>query len=152
MKPLRQYASRKDQAGVGLLEILIAVLILSLGLLGMAGLQVRSLQQNQSSMMRSHAVALGYSILDGLRLDRDAAMAGAYNLPLTCADIAITGQLAGDTLHNWIEDLQRTLGDAATTCGLINCAANGICTVRIRWDDSRAGGSATEEYEIRTRL
>lgn len=152
MKPIRPYASRKDQAGVGLLEILIAVLVLSLGLLGMAGLQARSLQQNQSSMMRSHAVALGYSMLDGLRLDRDAAMAGTYNLALTCVVPAATGQLAGDTLNLWMSDLRRVLGPSASTCGFINCAANGICTVRIRWDDSRAGGSATEEYEIRTRL
>lgn len=152
MKPRRPYASRKDQAGVGLLEILIAVLILSLGLLGMAGLQARSLQQNQSSMLRSHAVALGYSILDGLRLDRDAAMAGAYNLPMTCADPGQTGQLAGDTLHYWLTDLQNKYALGPSSCGSINCAANGICTIRIRWDDSRAGGSATEEYEIRTRL
>lgn len=152
MKPIRPHASRKNQAGVGLLEILIAVLVLSLGLLGMAGLQARSLQQNQSSMMRSHAVALGYSILDGLRLDRDAAMAGTYNLALTCVVPAATGQLAGDTLNLWMSDLRRVLGQSASTCGFINCAANGICTVRIRWDDSRAGGSATEEYEIRTRL
>lgn len=152
MRPLRQITLQKAQAGVGLLEVLIAVLILSLGLLGMAGLQARSLQQSQSSMMRSHAVALGYSILDGLRLDRDAAMAGNYNLALTCAAPAATGQLAGDTLNLWITDLRRVLGQSASTCGFINCAANGICTVRIRWDDSRAGGSATEEYEIRTRL
>ena len=152
MRPLRQFTLQKAQAGVGLLEVLIAVLILSLGLLGMAVLQARSLQQSQSSMMRSHAVALGYSILDGLRLDRDAAMAGNYNLALTCAAPATTGQLAGDTLNLWITDLQRVLGQGATTCGFINCAANGICTIRIRWDDSRAGGSATEEYEIRTRI
>lgn len=143
----------KRQSGVGLLEVLIAVLILSLGLLGLAGLQARALQQNQSSLMRSQAVAMSYSILDALRLDRENAINGSYNLvAMTCVAPAATGTLPGDTLNRWISDLRGRLGNAATTCGLINCANNGICTIRIRWDDSKAGGSATEEYEIRSRL
>lgn len=144
--------SIKRQTGVGLLEVLIAVLILSLGLLGLAGLQARALQQNQSSLMRSQAVALSYSILDALRLDRENAVAGSYNLAQTCVAPAANGTLPGDTLNRWMTDLQARLGQAATTCGFIGCANNGICTIRIRWDDSKAGGSATEEYEIRSRL
>lgn len=142
----------KQQAGVGLLEVLVAVLILSLGLLGMAGLQTRVLQQNQSSQVRSQAVMLSYSILDALRLDRDGAIAGTYNIPLTCAPPAPNGTLSGDTLNRWILDLQTRLGNTANTCGTIACANNGICTVRIVWDDTRAGGNANEEYVIRTRL
>lgn len=144
--------SAKRQAGVGLLEVLIAVLILSLGMLGLAGLQMRALQQNQSSLMRSQAVALSYSILDALRLDRETAITDGYDLAMTCAAPAATGALPGDTLNRWINDLQFRLGQAATTCGSIDCANNGICTIRIRWDDSKAGGSAVEEYEIRSRL
>lgn len=142
----------KRQSGVGLLEVLIAVLILSLGLLGLAGLQARALQQNQSSLMRSQAVAMSYSILDALRLDRENAITGSYNLAMTCVAPAANGTLPGDTLNRWISDLRGRLGQAATTCGSITCANNGICTIRIRWDDSKAGGSATEEYEIRSRL
>jgi type IV pilus assembly protein PilV len=142
----------KQQAGVGLLEVLVAVLILSLGLLGMAGLQTRVLQQNQSSLVRSQAVMLSYSVLDALRLDRDGAIAGTYNIPLTCAPPAPNGTLSGDTLSRWILDLRTRLGNTANTCGTIACANNGICTVRIVWDDTRAGGNANEEYVIRTRL
>lgn len=142
----------KKQTGVGLLEVLIAVLILSLGLLGMAGLQTRVLQQNQSSLVRSQAVMLSYTILDALRLDRDTAIAGTYNIPLTCVPPVGNGTLPGDTLSRWLTDLRSRLGNTANTCATINCANNGICTVRIVWDDTRAGGNVNEEYVIRTRL
>jgi len=143
---------KKRQTGMGLIEIMVAVLVLALGLLGLAALQARALQQNQSSLQRSQAVMLSYSIIDSLRTDRANAIAGVYNLGQTCAVPAANGTYAGDSINGWFQSLKDRLGQAATTCGSIACNINGICTIRIFWDDSRAGGSANETFETRTQI
>ena len=65
--------------GATLIEILVALLILSLGLLGMAGLQARAVKGNHSAMQRTQAVMMSYYILDAMRVDRANAKAGNYN-------------------------------------------------------------------------
>jgi type IV pilus assembly protein PilV len=149
---MKNISNVHSQTGSGLLEVLVAVLVLSLGLLGLAGLQARTLQQNHSSLQRSQAVMLSYSILDSLRADRQGAMLGNYNIGQTCVAPALNGNLVNDTISIWISSIQNRLGANATSCGSVACAASGICTVRIFWDDSRAGGSANETFETRSQI
>ena len=70
---------RWSQAGVGLIEVLVAVLVLSIGFLGIAALQAMSLSTNNSAMARSMATIASYSIMDAMRADIANAKAGAYN-------------------------------------------------------------------------
>jgi type IV pilus assembly protein PilV len=65
--------------GFTLMEVMIAVLVLSLGLLGLAGLQATSLKANTSAAARGQATLLAYDIIDRMRANRDAALAGTYN-------------------------------------------------------------------------
>ncbi|WP_438438152.1 type IV pilus modification protein PilV [Hydrogenophilus thermoluteolus] len=58
------------------IEILIAVLVLAVGLLGVAALQANALKTNQSAVARSQAAMLAYLILDAMRANRDAATSG----------------------------------------------------------------------------
>ena len=60
-----------QQAGVGLQEVLIALLVLSVSLLAIASLQTRSLQFNQSAYWRSQANILAYDVLDRVRAQSD---------------------------------------------------------------------------------
>lgn len=66
----------KTTRGVSLLEVLIAVVVLAVGLLGIARLQTQTLKLNHSAAQRSHAVMLAYSIMDAMRANRAAAAAG----------------------------------------------------------------------------
>lgn len=68
------------QRGFTLVEVLVATLILSFGLLGLAALQIGSLRHNQSSYQRGQATLVGYELADLMRANRDAAIAGAYNI------------------------------------------------------------------------
>jgi type IV pilus assembly protein PilV len=151
------------QRGVGLIEVLVAVVILSLGLLGMAGLQANALKTNQSSYARTQAVMLSYYMLDAMRADRAAALSAAlpYNTGALASGVigpaCATGDIAGATLadntrKDWIGSLKTNLGDAATTCGAIFCEVGGNCTVQITWDDSRAGGMGEQRFETKSRL
>lgn len=149
----RRQLARSAQKGVSLIEVLIAVLILSLGLLGMAGMQARAIKSNQSSYARSQAVMLSYYMLDAMRADRtNAVTSTAYNTAKVCNTSTFTGStLADRTRADWINALKTNLGDLTTTCGGISCTG-GICTIDIFWDDSLAGGLGTQQFTTSSRL
>lgn len=143
------------ERGAGLIEVLVAVLILALGLLGMAGLQASALKKNQSSYARGQAVMMSYYILDAMRADRPNAVGGNYDTASTglCSSTAITGTtLADNTRKNWVDSLRDNLGDADSTCGIIDCDSAGVCTVTIQWNDELAGGLGAQSFVTRSRL
>lgn len=151
------------QKGATLIEILVAMLILSFGLLGMAALQARALKGNQSAMQRTQAVMMSYYILDAMRVDRDSAKSTDYNtgslsgttIDPICNPDAVTGaSLADNNVKHWIGSLKTAIGKAGdtTTCGAILCDADGICQVQVRWDDSRAGGLGVQIITTHTKL
>src|SRR5690554_6431675 len=88
----------RRQTGISLLEVLIAMLILSLGLLGLAGLQMSALRNNQSAMERSMAVVESYSIVDAMRIAPNAVDNGDFDLPLE--DSPASGTFAGNQLRS----------------------------------------------------
>jgi type IV pilus assembly protein PilV len=153
MTPSR-FKRLKAQAGVSLVEILVAVLVLALGLLGMAGMQARAIKSSNSSYSRTQAVMLSYYMMDAMRADKVAAMAATYDMDKTCAttdpDISGTG-LANTTRRDWIGSLRKNLVDLPTTCGEIACSGD-VCTVTVYWDDSLAGGLEDQTFTTSSRL
>ena len=142
------------QSGVGLIEVLVAVLVLSIGFLGVAALQAVSLSTNNSAMARSMATINSYSILDVMRADSDAAKAGTYTTTtpiLASACPAASTTLAGIQLHQWCAQLGQSLGAVASTTGAIACSGTGDCTVTVTFDDSRAGSGITGAQTVTTR-
>ncbi len=154
----------KTQRGASLIEVLVALLITSFGLLGMAALQARAIKGNHSSMQKTQAVVMSYSILDALRVDRDSAKAGAYNKgslvdgkidPPICNPNSVSGtSLADNNLRAWITSLKSEIGNSgdATTCGAVLCDADGVCRVQVSWDDTRAGGLGDQMVETISQL
>jgi type IV pilus assembly protein PilV len=144
----------RSQQGATLIEILIAVLILSFGLLGMAGLQTRALQGNQSSVQRSQAVMLTNYMMDAMRVDRESAKGLSYNTNgFICGPSGVSGStLAKNNQRDWLTAAQLNLGAASTVCGKIECNSNYLCTVNLKWDDAKAGGSLEQNVEIQSVL
>ena len=64
-----EFVSLRKQRGVSLVEVLVSVVIMSVGILGVAGIQVVSLQQNRSSIFRAEALQLANDILDRMRVN-----------------------------------------------------------------------------------
>ena len=142
----------KRQTGVGLIEVLIAVLVLSIGFLGIAALQAKSLSTNNSAMARTQAVISSYSILDAMRADRTNALAGAYNQTVTANNCpALGGGLVTDQLSAWCSELGKGLSASANTTGNVNCSTAGDCTITITFDDSRAGSGGANNQQVITR-
>jgi len=161
----RTFAQRDKQAGVGLIEVLIAVLVLSIGFLGMAALQTKALSNNNSAMMRTQAVVASYTILDAMRVDRAAALAGGYNTTMTfgtngqCTASPSVSGLANTQLQEWCEGVgsgNATTGLAglgAGTTGGVNCDNRGVCVVTITFDDDKStGGDSAEQLVTRARI
>lgn len=140
--------SSRKQKGASLLEILIAVLILAIGLLGIAALQAVTLRNMQGSGDRSVAVIQTYAIFDMMRANREDAVDGDYDTAgLLCE--APTGGTRVDNEHAlWITQMQAAMGTGA--CGEVDCAA-GRCTVTIQWNESRLGGNElrAEDTEVK---
>jgi type IV pilus assembly protein PilV len=135
--------------GVGLIEVLVAVLVLAIGLLGVAAMQATALRNSQSSLERSQGVIHVYTILDAMRANPAAARAGTYNMALTCA-VPAAGSLVASDQRAWITAIQQDLGQ--TACGGIACAA-GLCEINVQWDDSRgSGGSKEQAFKTTTRI
>lgn len=147
MHSMQSMRSPRSQRGVGLLEVLIAVLILGVGLLGIAAMQATGLRNSQSSVERSAAIVQTYSILDAMRSNRDAALKGDYNLAaMTCAAPA-AGTRAQNDLNAWITNLRSGLN--TTACGQITCTTTGVnpgaCKIEVKWDDSRGQGGSNAQ-------
>ena len=141
---------RTAQRGASLLEVLIAVLILAIGMLGIAALQAVSLRNTQSSGDRTTAVIQSYSMLDMLRANRVAARGGQYDQGYLCAVPDETDNRIDAEVGLWIASLQEAMGP--TACGAIDCAAE-TCEVKVRWNDSRGtDGEETHELVTETRL
>lgn len=72
--------------GFSLLEVLIAVLILAIGLLGTAGLVMQSMKSNQSSYQRTQASLLAYDLAERMRLNSDLALSSDSYVATTTAN------------------------------------------------------------------
>ncbi|GFE81829.1 hypothetical protein GCM10011487_38290 [Steroidobacter agaridevorans] len=136
----------RAQAGVGLIEVLVSLLVLSIGMLGLAGLQMYSLRNNQGAMERSLAVVETHSIVDAMRADRAAALAGDFDFDTENA-AGLTGEtFAERSLETWRANLLNTLGPGAS--GVVACTStgtnSGVCTITVRWADERSVGGPTD--------
>jgi len=158
--------SLRHVAGATLIEVLVALLVLSLGVLGMGALQTRAIKGNNSSVQRSQAVMLSYAMMDALRLDKSIAQGLQYNtgnfvagtgkIDAKICDIAsITGTtLKDNNLKAWLNSLKKNMGTAtdSTSCGAIFCDADGNCRVQVYWDDQLSGGLGDQMIETVSRL
>ena len=145
---------KKYPQGFSLFEVLIALVILALGMLGIAHLLLITHKSNSSNYIRQQAVQSAYDILDRVHANRQAAINGNYtvnNLVLNGAptapgapgtncvtSICTSPQLAAYDTWYW---LATDVAQLPNGCGAISTAVSGIntvITVTVQWDDSPA--------------
>ena len=142
-------AKPQPQRGFSLLEVLVSIVILSIALLGLAGMMLSTLKSNHSAYQRSQATWLAYDIIDRMRATQGG---NAYDIALGAA--APSGDslsIVQQDLSDWKRALGATLpaGDGSVD---VNTATDAV-TVIIQWDDSRGvGGSDVQQFEVDTRL
>jgi len=142
-------APNNKQSGFTLLEVLITLVILAIGLLGLAGLQAVGMNQNLSAYHRGQATQAAYSIMDRIRANQatSANYLSSFMLPSAAtvqagctAGGCSAAQMATNDLFEWNEALNNSLPNIAVPVDLGNITINGtILTITINWDDNRDG-------------
>lgn len=142
------------QSGFTLLEVMVAMLVLSIGLLGLAGLMASSMRNNQSAYHSTQATWLAYDILDRIRANRAGALAGDYSAalgPATCSITPPSGTIAAQDIGGWKNMIACALpeGDGSITV----TPANRRVSITVQWNDSRGtGGLANQQLTVESQL
>lgn len=142
---MKSAPQRFDCTGFTLIEVLITLVIMSIGLLGLASMQMQSMQQSNDSYYRSQASILAFDITERIR-----ANIGAINNYTVDDSSTITSgpnceeadcsptSLAEYDLYKWQKSINPTLPS-----GKASIKANGLqYTITIMWDENRNGGSS----------
>lgn len=135
---------QQTQQGFTLIEVLIAALVLSVGLLGLAGLQAVSLKMNHGSYLRVQATNLGYEIADAMRANRNSV--AQYDDAFSPRSAATTADITA-----WNTRLASLLPSGSGTIDIP--ASSTTATITIIWDETRIEGSAsTQSFAFTTAL
>ena len=102
----KTYAHFPEQ-GFAMLEVLITIVVISFGLLGLAGLQAVGLKNNQTAYLRSIATQQAYDMADRMRANFTGVQAGDYNnisgvgANQACSSACTPAQLAAYDRFSW---------------------------------------------------
>lgn len=131
------------QNGFSLIEMLLAVLILSLGMLGIAGLQTVGLRNNNNAYLRTQANLLAYDIVDSMRANRDAALGDDYDMTLG-GTVPTADAIATADLTAWAANLAAVLPSGQ---GAVDCDdTTDVCVITVNWVEVGTGGAATSFF------
>jgi type IV pilus assembly protein PilV len=124
--------------GMSLVEVLVTVVLISVGLLGVAALQVTSLKGNQESYARSQATSLASDIIERMR---------ANQLGLAAYQTGLNGVGSGNIravadLTGWQQSIDRILPGGAVNSGGSVAVNGNIVTVTIQWLERAEGANA----------
>ena len=145
MLSIHNSKNHKRQRGVSLVESMIALLIISIGLLGIAGLQITSIKQNNSALQHSQAVWIGYNIADRIRanfgeFDRYAGIDTSTSYTQDCQTSACTApQMVTSDASEWkvlVENLPAGRG-------IISSPSAAELVIAVMWDDEGTGATGT---------
>lgn len=137
------------QRGVGLIEVLVTLLIMSTSLIALAALQTKSLQFNQGAYFRSQANIYAYDILERIRINASRLSDVRENI----ADYSVekapfvestlpTGSMAAIDVYNWRKNIASALPNGT---GAIDCDDERICEITIEWDELNNSDEDSED-------
>jgi type IV pilus assembly protein PilV len=137
--PVSSKPLSSNQKGFSLIEVLIALIIMSVGMLGIAGLYVQSLQAGRASMFRHQAVSLAGDVADRIRANPSAGVAyagvGANNNCVAANfDCDIVAMAANDI---WVWDMQavNSLPNGDVVVTFDDTLAPPIYTITVSWNE-----------------
>lgn len=139
------YLKNRKQAGVSLVESMIALLVISIGLLGIAALQITAMKQNATALNHSQAVWIAYDMADRIRANITEfdgyriVDTKTNNFTQDCMGSACsTGDLIKSDAADWKTQVQNLPGGR----GRITGNASQI-VIAVMWDDEGTGATGT---------
>jgi type IV pilus assembly protein PilV len=141
----------KNQQGFGLIEILVAVLVLAIGLLGMASLQVKGIQMTTGALSRTQALFLAEDIIERARANRD--LVGSYAVasgaaPSCDVTYAIDNfSVAANDVAEWRNQVSCLLPEGDATVAI----SGNVVTVTMTWT-ARSGEATDGSIEVEAEI
>ena len=162
---------RRHHAGFTMMEVLVSIVIITVGLLGIAGLQALSLRSTAGAGLRTVATQLAYDMTDRMRANSEGVGVGAYDINASPASVSTCyssgctfQQVAQQDMQTWLSRVQTLLPDGqAIICrdgsdpeNATSATAAGSCDndpkapyyVKIFWkevNDETVGAAAVQE-------
>lgn len=144
-----------NQNGLTMIEVLVAMLIFAVGLLGVAGMQSLALKSTDNSNLRTLVNIHAYEIVERMRANMTAVESGQYNSisavsgASNCLPSCTPAQLAAWDGDEWLQNLKADLPGATGSVAY----ANGIATVTINWTERSLGTDAqAQSYVLQARI
>ena len=136
------------EAGFTLVEVMVALVILSIGLLGLAGLQAQGLSGSTDASLQSQAVLYVYDMTERMRTNRDAATATSkpYELDFGDTPAATLPAVVKDDLDDWLAQLA-TLPNGQGAIAVDTSGAGTEVVVSVRY--SEKGNLRTASVDTR---
>ncbi len=143
--------ANRAQKGFTLLEVMIALVVFTVALLGLAGLQAASLRENQVAYLNTVATQLAYDMGERIRANPTAAANGDYLVDSTSGSVAApsvdcyTGscgasEIAATDAYEWLTAVEEKLPSGK---GKV-VSSGGLFTVTVMWDQEHKGASGTD--------
>lgn len=140
--------SARTARGFTLIEVLVSLVILSVGLLGLGLLQATSLKASYGANQRTVATNLAYQMIDMIRSNRRLISRYSYiapadfsGIPTTCDQQPVAGaaDIVGDDINGWECQVVRNLPGGTATVAIPDPVTGTVGSVRvtITWTDAR---------------
>jgi type IV pilus assembly protein PilV len=135
----RDFSIPRKLRGFTLIEVLIALVILSVGMLGIAGLYVHSMQAGRTSILRHNAVTLAGDIADRIRANPRAgpayALAGANNNCVAAGIDCTPGEMAANDIFLWDQQAAATMPNGAVNIVFNNGVVPPTYQITVTWTE-----------------
>jgi len=122
-------------AGFTLVEVMIALIVLSVGLLGVAGLEMTGLRANMSSASRTQASYLANDIMDRMRANLDSARNNDYGV--TFGGVISGTTVAASDVTAWLAEISLVLPGGQGQIAVDTTTH--LATVSVKWVDGHTG-------------
>ena len=156
---------RSKQSGATMVEVLVAIVVIAIGLLGIVGMQALGLRNNHTASIRSQATMMAYDLADRVRANPGGAASYDFDVEgdLPTAEVADCKQetgtctnanMASHDVYVWLQDLANSMPDGQGTICLDNspdigtpadfkCEAGGsVYVIKVWWDENKTGVEA----------
>ena len=172
VKPLRQQhpSPNHRQCGVGLVEILVTIVVLAIGFLSTANMQIFSMRFSQSAYMESQAYFMVGEMVDRMRANVEGVKLGAYDNLTTSASAENPGcdnspctpaRIALQDIYDWSQYLYSAndnfvpllpSNDSTTASGTVTLIGSGKFSLAVSWADENISddGEGTIRVDIIT--
>lgn len=156
----RPHGPRRRAGGFSLVEVLVAMVVLSVGMLGIAGLYVTSLRSGRVAILRTQAVTLAGDLAERIRANRGAVLeyddgasgVGAIDARCQQGGGGCTGiQMADHDKADWLAAVLQSLPAAAARVTVDPATDPDTVTIVITWVEPSLGPDAqtyTTSFQI----